>query len=431
MRRFVTLAVLLLFSIPFGVSLSGCHKAAAPVYCNGNESGVQVGQLVKLDLEPRLTGISLNQGEIGQIQSPTGTDCDGNSVSASGLSYGSSNTSLVDVNPSNGSICAGTWNRNTGAGIADYTVCTPGTTSGISYATASSGDVSSNSIAMYVHPVVTSIVLGQASTNCSTDPASDCFNGLSTSGTLTNASSCASGAPVAAGVPAFTGQTCLSQGQSSQLVARSYAGGNNISCLVGPLTFTLQTGAVGTVQTDGVITAAAPGSSIINASAGNSLAGSSAGFFSTCPPASIVLSTAGSTTPPTAPVTINQNVTQNLQVSVLDINNQPINNISLEYESTSPTTIPAATNAITPTFPGSAAITAICQPPTCNPSGFDQIGLFGNGNPIFSNPVQVTANGTGNSTVLYMASTQSQYLIPLDFHGHLAGPEYALLRVFV
>jgi hypothetical protein len=419
MRRFVSLAVLLLFSVPIGVSLSGCHKAAAPTYCNGAQSGVQVGQLVKLDLEPRLTGISLNQGEIGQTGTPSGTDCQGNTASPGNVQYGSSNINLVDIVPNTGRLCAGTWNRNTGAGIADYTVCTAGTVSGVSYVTASSGGVSSNPIPVFVHPVVTNIVLGQDTANCTTDPASDCFNTLSSANAVTSGTVCATGAPVNA-APAFTGNTCISQGSSSQLVARVYANNstsaaNNISCLVGPLTFSLQTSAVGTIQTDGVVTAAAPGSSIINATAGNSQASSSAGFFSTCPPASIVLTTSGATTPPTAPITINQNITQNLTVNVLDLYNQPITNITLGYESTNPIAIPAITNAITPTFPGSAAITAICQPGTCNPSAYDQIGLFGNGNPIFSNPLQVNANGTGNSTVLYIASTQSQYILPIDF----------------
>jgi hypothetical protein len=412
MRRFVTLAILLMFSIPFGVSLSGCHKTQAPTYCNGGDSGVQVGQLVKLDLEPRLTGISLNQGVIGQTQTPSGTDCRGNTVSPGSISYGSSNINLVDIVPSTGRLCAGTWNRNTGAGIADYTYCTPGTVSGVSYVTASSDNVSSNPIPVYVHPVVTSIVLGTASTNCQTDPASNCNFDAS------QANGCAVAIPST--ITSYSGLACLSQGAANQLVARVFAGNgtsaaNNISCFVGPLTFSLQNSAVGTIQTNGVVTAAAPGSSIVNATAGNSQASSSAGFFSTCPPASIVLSTAGSTTAPTGPVTINQNITQDLTVNVLDLYQQPINNITLTYESTSPTTIPAASNAITPTYPGSAAITAVCQPPGCNPSGFDQIGLFGNGNPIFSNPVQVVSNGTGNSTVLYIASTQSQYVLPIDF----------------
>ena len=69
---------------------------------------------------------------------------------------------------------------------------------------------------------------------------------------------------------------------------------------------------------------------------------------------------------------------------------------------------------MTPSFPGAASITAICQPPTCNPAPFNQIGLFGNGKPATSNPIDVTTPGA-NSTLLYLASTQSRYLVPVDF----------------
>ena len=39
MRRFATLLVLLLSSIPFGVSISGCSHNVAPAFCNGGDSG--------------------------------------------------------------------------------------------------------------------------------------------------------------------------------------------------------------------------------------------------------------------------------------------------------------------------------------------------------------------------------------------------------
>ena len=64
---------------------------------------------------------------------------------------------------------------------------------------------------------------------------------------------------------------------------------------------------------------------------------------------------------------------------------------------------------MTPLFPGAAAITAICQPPSCNPSPFNQIGLFGNGKPMTSNPVTVTRREP-TARELYIGSTQSQYL---------------------
>ena len=410
MRRFVTLAVLFFFAIPFGVSISGCSKAIIPTYCNGQNSGVQVGQLTTLDLEPRLTGISLNQGEIGRMNSPSGKDCRGNSASATNVVYASTNIYLADVAPTTGSLCAGSWNRNSGAGISDYTVCTPSKTNGVAYLTASSAGVVSNAIPVFVHPIVTSIVLGPASTNCTADPASDCVD-------LTQLSGFDTGTPVNT-APGYNGAACLSQGQTAQLVARSYQGvgitpANNISNLVGPLQFSAQNTSVVTVDANGVATAAQPGSSTISANI--SQASSTAGFFSTCPPKTIVLTTPTITGVPTAPVSVNENTTQPLVVTVTDTQGQPITNLQLEYVSTSPTVIPAGSNSIVPTYPGAAAITAICQPPSCNSSPFNEIGLFGNGSPVTSNPVQIAATGTDFSSVIYIGSTQSQYLLPVDF----------------
>jgi trimeric autotransporter adhesin len=490
MRRFVTSVVLLLFAIPFGASISGCHHAAPPTYCNGENSGVQVGQLTTLDLEPRLTGISLNQGQIGQASPPSGKDCRGDTAGASGVIYASTNITLVDVQPTTGRLCAGTWNRNTGGGIADFTYCTAGTENGTAYLTASSGAVVSNPIPVYVHPIVTSIVLGPASSNCISDPASNCALDP------TQSNGCSVTVPTVTST--YNGTSCLSQGQSTQLVARTYAAvppfaitsysitsniatfntgtqslvagesvtltsfpnstflngqtvtvlatglsttsfeaqvtspGNvalttesgtgigptsgvyNVSCLVGPLSFSAQNASVLSITTNGLATAAQPGASTINAAI--SQASSTAGFFSTCPPKSIVLSAAGApTTAPTVPIPVDQNSSQSLVATVTDTQNNPITAIQLTYISTTPPTIPANGSVITPPFPGAAAITAVCQPPTCNYSPFDEIGLFGNGLLVTSNPVQIDSIGTNFSTVLYMASTNSQYLLPFDF----------------
>ena len=409
MRRFFTLAVLLLFTIPFGVSISGCSKGTAVTYCSGNDSGVQVGQTVTLTLSPQLTGISINQGAIGSIGAPSGKDCRGNPSSTAGIVYASSNMNIVDVNPASGAggLCAGTWNRNSGAGIADYTVCTPNGNEGVAYITATAQGVSSNPVAIYVHPVITSINLVPPTTDCTTaaNQASNCYNTTVQAACLTT--------PAVVAAP-YTGKSCLSQNTSAQLAAQVFsASGQNISCLVGPLTFSATSSSVVTIDTNGVATAAQPGSTIINAA--TSQASSTAGFFSTCPPASITLSAAGQNGTPTAPVPTSQNVPLQFTASVIDTNGNPLTNIPLTYISTDPLTIPTTGNVVTPTYPGSAAITAVCEPPTCNTAPYDLIGLYGNGTPVTSLPIDVTATGTGNSTVLYIASTNSQYLLPYDF----------------
>jgi hypothetical protein len=409
MRRFFTLAVLLLVTIPFGVSISGCSKAVAITYCSGADSGVQVGQAVQLSLAPQLTGISINQGAIGSIGTPTAKDCRGNVASAAGVVYASSNMNIVDINPATGSggLCAGTWNRHSGAGIPDYTICTPNGNEGISYVTASAQGVSSNAVAIYVHPVITTINLVPPTTDCSNpaNQASNCYD------TTIQSSCLGTPAPITSG---YTGNACVSQGATAQLAAQVFDGaGTNISCLVGPLTFTATSSAVVTIDVNGLATAAQPGSTTINAA--TSQASSTAGSFSTCPPASIVLSVAGQNVPPTAPVPTTQNVPKEFTATVLDTNGVTLTNIPLTYVSTDPVTIPTSGNVVTPTYPGAAAITAVCQPPSCNTAPYDLIGLYGNGTPVTSQPVDITATGTGNSTVLYIASTNSQYLLPYDF----------------
>jgi trimeric autotransporter adhesin len=418
MRRFVTLVILLLFSIPFGVSISGCSKTVAPVFCNGGDSGVTTGQVTTISLTPIVFGISLNFSEIGQLNTPSATDCKGSSASVQAYTYGTTDMTIADVQPNLGRICAGTWNRNTGGGIPDYTVCVPTNKTGTAFISASANGVSSNPIPIFVHPIVTSIVLGGLSANCSTDPTTACCP-------LTTV-----GSPTA--LP-YLANSCISQGDTRQLVARIFAGTGanqtNISCQAGHLQFTSQGASsqtavspVVSIDSNGVATANQPGSVLISANISN--AASSAGFFSTCPPASIKLTVPGSTAAGTAtdPVVINQNNTQPLLATAVDTKGIALTGLNLEYVSTSPTTIPAGSGSVVPPLAGTASISAICQPPNCNSSAYNQIGLFGNGNPITSNSLAFSAPGT-NSTVLYMASTQSQYVESRDFtQNSLAAP---------
>ncbi|MBB5319168.1 hypothetical protein [Tunturibacter empetritectus] len=423
MRRFATLVFLLLFTIPFGVSISGCSKKTAAVFCNGGDTGPVVGQVATINLQPKIFGISLNFAQIGQVGSPAAIDCKGTAVTVTGYTYatflpnGQPDMTIADVQPTTGRLCAGTWNRNTGGGIADFTTCNPTNKSGTVYVIANGNGVSSNPLPIFIHPVVTNVTLGALSTDCVNDPATNCspaafITQTSTCAQTTNGNGCCAVPvpPPAAAVPA-TG--CVSQFVTSQLAARVLAGnGTNISCQVGHLSYAPQTASVVTIDQNGVATAQQPGSTVITANIAN--AGSSAGFFSTCPPVSIAL-TASVGTGNSTSVTVNPNNVQPINAVATDTNGTILTGLSLNFESTTPTTIPAASAAsVTPIFPGAAAITAVCQPPTCNPSPFNQIGLFGNGKAVTSNPVLVTAPGA-NSTNLYIASTNSFYLVPVDF----------------
>ena len=428
MRRFVTLAVLLLFTIPFGVSISGCSKKSPTTFCNGGDNGIPVGQVTTITLTPQIFGISLNFAQIGQVTTPVATDCKGTTETVSKLTYGTflangtPDMTIADVEPTTGKLCAGTWNRNTGGGIPDFTTCNPTNKSGTVFVIASGDGASSNPLPIFVHPVVTSVVLGPLSTDCVNDPATNCSPAAFTTQTTTCATNPATGcctAPVTSGAATAPTNNCASQGTTGQLAARVYQStpatlANNISCKVGHLSYVAQTPSVVTIDQNGVATAQQPGSTVITANISN--AGSSAGFFSTCPPMSIALSVPGITGSSSATsVVVNPNNTQPITSVAKDKNGTVLTGLTLEFESTTPTTIPAAAGGtVTPTFPGAAAITAVCQPPSCNPSPFNQIGLFGNGKPVTSNPITVTAPGS-NSTNLYIASTNSLYLVPVDF----------------
>jgi hypothetical protein len=434
-RRFVGLAVILFFSIPFGLAVSGCgHKTAAVQYCNAGDSGPVVGQVASITLSPSLAtlGESLNFAEIGTGLNASALDCKGNSVSVRSYTYASTSSYNVnlpggpifaDINPGNGQVCGGTWNRNVGGGIQDYTTCTAPTstpTSFLAYVTATADGAVSNAIPVYVHPVVTGIVLGAATPGVAngscpagtSDPGTDCCPN-STVGT-----------PIVA--PVYNGMSCVSQNHQAQFVARVYSGGtvnpaNNITCQVGHLSYSAVSGsAIVTIDQNGVATANQPGSTQITATLSNSGSSTQAGLFSTCPPASIQLQIP--TAPTATSVSVNLNNAQPFTATVTDVNGNVVTGLNLEYNSTAPQNIPASAGSVTPVYPGSAVITAVCQPATCNVAPFSQIGLFGNGTALTSNGITVVTPGT-SSTVLYMASAAdtrtgspgSQYVVPYDF----------------
>jgi hypothetical protein len=543
-------------SVPFGLSVTGCAKKSAPVeYCNSGDSGPVVGQVASITLASNLatTGESLNYGQYGQSLSASAIDCKNNNVSVSHYTFAStssysnsaSGTVFADINPSTGQVCAGTWNRNTGGGVADYTTCTAPTATPVSstapltltptaataskgstiavqlaqatdviggtltlsvgsarahaisvaniplsslatqinsdatfaaegisaaynlnttvltitgpvgasntistagalatstlpavpatavtddtvaflaYVTATANGAVSNAIPVYVHPTVTGVVLGGSTPGA--------LNGSCPAGTLDPGTDCCPNSTVGTAVtaPVYTGTGCISQNKTGQLISRVYTGGNtlpanNITCQVGHLSYGVQNASnVVAIDTNGVATAQQPGSTAITATIAQSSTATNAGFFSTCPPASIALTVNGSTTNATVP--INNSVP--LTATVLDTNNNPITGLSLEYNSTEPQTIPGGGGTITPIYPSTANLSAVCQPSTCNPSGFSQIGVFGNGKPVTSNTVSVTATGQ-SSTVIYAGSLQtatnpgSQYVYTVDFTTNQPG----------
>lgn len=427
MQRFFTLLALLLCTLPVGLSITGCSlvQGSNPNdYCNGLGYGPKIGQLFAINLEPKLTGISLAFGQTGQLRQPTGTTCGkggGASVSVSNYTYGSSNLQIADVNPKTGQICAGTWNRNSAGPIPNFTICTPpppsafpgGATGGTAVLTASAGGVTSNPVTVYVHRPISSITIPDPATVSSTNPNPTC---VSQNHILTgpdgktplplNAETTVldnTGNPIPDGYPA---------GTPNYVGTITYAP-------VDPTIVSINNASNG--STNGIATALQPGSTVITATLSNVT--SAAGYFYTCPPKSIALSVNGQTGTSTAPITVSPSSPQNIAAVVTDKNGVSISGATLDYSSTQPQQVTVNnTGTISAQFPTTTAINAICQPGTCNPAPINKIGVFGTGLPVVSNEINVRSTGR-SSTLLWMASPHSQFFTPIDLtNGSIGTP---------
>ncbi|HVZ82480.1 MAG TPA: hypothetical protein VG893_02315 [Terracidiphilus sp.] len=415
MRRYLALVLFVCVAMPAGITLSGCVRNPAGNYCNGEGYGLKNSDLYSIDLEPRTTGISIAFGQTRQIGTPTAKTCKGDTVSVGSYTYGSTDTlrRYVDISPT-GNICAGFWNRNSGGGIPDYTICNPPSptpdTSGLPYITefitASAESVTSNPVEVYVHAPVTSISL---TLNGQLNGAQQCFS----KGTVEQLDSeaCYAGAnnkqyelcaPSTLSSTSYSCKDGLAPGVTSVPVCSS---------AIGVLNYTVGTTSVATINPDtNQITANLPGTTAITGSVAGS--GASAGYFSTCPPKSISLALANGSTSGT----VTQGVQQNLTTTVVDTNGNTITGLTLDYQSTNPLEINAtSTGAVTASYPGAASVYAICQPATCNPAPINEIGVgSGTGLSISSNPVDITVPGTASSYMWFGAPGQSQYFVPVE-----------------
>jgi len=407
MRRFLTLVSMLCLAIPAGISISGCTRNPAGNYCNGLGYGLSDTQVASIVLQPQVAGISLAYGQTLQAQSPTAYTCKGSAAVVGQKSYtwGTSNNQLVDVSPI-GDLCAGTWNRNTGGGIADYTYCYPpnplpvtnGLPYGVAYLTASANSVSSNPVEIYVHAAVTSIAL-DGPTKCESQgtvaqlDSEACY--------VNNGVQYEFCAPASIAPANYACPGKLAPGITSVPTCESS---------IGTMSYDVVTSSVASINsTTNQITAEQPGTTAITASIAQS--GSSAGYFSTCPPASISLTLANGATSGT----VAQGQAEGVTTTVLDTNGQAITGLSLTYQSTDPFDITVGTNgSISTQYPGTAAVNAICQPSTCNPAPINEIGLNGTGVSISSNPVAVTVPGTASDFAWFASPGNSQYVVPVE-----------------
>jgi trimeric autotransporter adhesin len=402
MQRFFALLALLVLSFPVGLSMTGCLTPVGD-YCNGQGYGPKVGDVASITLQPETTGLSLAWGQTGQLGVPVAYTCHGQTASVPRYNYGSSNLLLADVSPT-GAVCAGTWNRYSPGGIADYTICTPpsgsntntctSTSCGVVQMTVAAGGVSSNPVPIYIHPPITSISLTSAA-------ESACYS-QNTSGPVFSPSPPSGGGPATVNV----------LGPNGYQIPADDVGTINYTAETSSVVNINNTSATGT-GVNGATTANMPGATVIDASVSQTSSGSAAGYFYTCPPKTIALSINGDSS---GPITIKKGTPLNINAVITDTNTPPhtINGLTLDYNVTEPENFSITSlGQVSATWPGDASISAICQPTSCNPSPISQISVFGTGEPVVSNTLKVTSPGV-NSNILWMASTQSQFFSSID-----------------
>jgi len=400
MRRFLTLVSLLFLALPAGITISGCYRNPAGNYCNGLGYGPKDTDLYTITLQPQFTGISLAFGQTRQVAAPLASNCKGGIVGVSSYAFGTTNNQIVDTSPS-GDLCAGTWNRNSGGGIADYTICNAPnplpSNSGLPYGTAfisvTADSVTSNPVEVYVHAPVTSVTLVGPQKCLSQGQQAQLDAQACYSANGKQVLMCAPASVASADYVCPAGVTSVPN-CTDAIGTLTYSPGNNSIALINPLT--------------NQITAQQPGTTVITASV--ALSGSSAGYFSTCPPAKISVTLNGSTSG-----TVTQGVQQNMVTTVIDTNGNQINGLTLDYQSTNPQDVNATVGGgVVANFPGSGSLYALCQPGTCNPAPINQVGVYGTGLPISSNPVDVTVPGVASAFVWYGAPGVSQYFVPVE-----------------
>lgn len=434
MRRFLAFVVLFACSFPVGLSIAGCgHNPNNYCIKNGHAYGITTSQPVYVTLQPETTGLSLAWGQTAQLGAPAAYNCNGGSATVTSYTYASSNLLLADISPT-GQVCAGTWNRNSPGGVSNFTICTPpagsslssfkgctSTSCGVVQVTATGAAVTSNPVPIYIHPPITSMTIAT--------PTACVSQGQTLSSSLLSQTAALGPSGQILCCPP---NSTLANGQTCPATATSCASPN---ADVGTITFTPVTGSVVTINNttnptninpvtgnatppnpNGTATANLPGSTVVNANV--SEVTSAAGYFSTCPPANISLAVNGSTT-----ATVTPSSPQTVVSTITDTNGHKISGLTLNYGSTEPQNLSvSSTGLVTSLFPSHATVTATCQPPNCNPSPVNLIGVLGNGMPVAGNTIAINSPGRVSNKI-WMASSQSPYFSDVDLTtGGVAAP---------
>ena len=340
--------------------------------CGGSSSNT-TPQPAAITITP--TTASLNLGDT--VQATASPVNQSNQGIIATVIWVTSNPEVANPTPS-GLICAGIWD-------AIAVTCTPNK-SGVAQITATSGNVTSAAVTVYVHPQVSKISV----TPLNAPP---------------------------------TG--CEPRGEEENFQANAFSSdGTDISSLVGPVSWSVTDSAVGKVTTgpgsnQSHVVAQTPGLTHVFAS----ISGLSSETipFESCRIQSISLTTllSNSTT-----MVLATPGNAGIRVNARDRIGGAPTNLVLNWNSTNPGTATVKDASVTAVNPGSAAISASCSPPNCN------VNLA----PVYSsNVVSAQVSGTQADLTLYVGSTDcgtisgcTSFLVPISTMKNTAGSPITL-----
>ena len=366
MRRFSTIFAGITVVVVALISLSACG--------GGSNKTNPVAAVV---VTPATSSIDV--GSTSLVLTATANDSGGNALSSQTFTFTTTAatagaTPVVSV-ADNGLVCAGKWDSTT-----TPVVCTPlpaANAVGTALVTATSNGVTSSPVTIYVHQSVDNITISPQSPSA-----------------------------------------CVSQTGTLDFTAHAFSAGKDVTSTVGPLTWGSSLGTVATVagkdNTTATVTAVAPGKTQIYASVSGTQ--STPATFTTCPIKQIQIHVANGTATSASFAT---SATQALAADMLDVNNQPVANVTLNWTTSQPLVTPAAGGSLIGGSAGTSSITATCAPPTCN------IGLPNSA--VYSNAFVATVTGTGATTKVWVASTQTNSLVPIDSSTNTPGTALTLV----
>jgi hypothetical protein len=323
----------------------------------------------------QLTTGALNPG--GGATNPTPT-----------FTFNSSNTTVATVSPG-GLVCGGVWD-------ALFIVCNGvdnmgNPIAGSAVVTASAQGVTSVPVQVTVHPAVNRIIVDPTT---APPGVPNCFSTKTTH--------------------QFMAHACTSTGTPD---ANPPCGpsGREITNLVGPVNWASLTPGVGTIDANGLATAAAPGVTGIIATLGN--VASATTNFRSCMPVVITLHVNGDPPgQPTESVTLSVGTatapnTKIIQADMQDELGVTTNSAPVVISNTNSLIASLSGTTVTALTPGGSTLVASCIRPACG-QGVDI--------PVYSNPFQVTVTGSSPQPFVYATTSfappsgTTPTLIPID-----------------